>query len=40
MLYAPALWQEDFEVFVVDVDLSTWELQAARQIRQSVADSP
>lgn len=40
VLYAPARWQEDFEVFVVDVDLSTWEWQAARQIQQSVADSP
>ena len=24
VLYAPARWQDDFEVFVVDVDLSTW----------------
>ena len=40
MLYAPARWQEDFEVFVVDVDLSTWEWQAARQLQQSVAVSP
>ena len=40
VLYAPARWQEDFEVFVVDVDLSTWEWQAARQLQQSVAVSP
>ena len=40
VLYAPARWQEDFEVSVVDVDLSTWEWQAARQIQQSVAVSP
>ena len=40
VLYAPAQWQEDFEVFVVDVDLSTWEWTAARQLQQSVAVSP
>ena len=40
VLYAPARWQEDFEVFVVDADLSTWEWQAARQLQQSVAVSP
>ena len=40
VLYAPARWQEDFEVFVVDVDLSTWEWQAPRQLQQSVAVSP
>ena len=40
VLYAPAQWQEDFEVFVVDVDLSTWEWKAARQLQQSVAVSP
>tara|TARA_B100000035_G_scaffold241838_1_gene210315 strand:+ start:341 stop:901 length:561 start_codon:yes stop_codon:yes gene_type:complete len=38
-LSAPARWQEDFGAFVVDVDLSTWEWQAARQIAQSVAVS-
>jgi len=40
VLSAPARWQEDFGVFVVDVDLSTWEWRAARQLQQSVADSP
>jgi len=40
VLYAPAQWQEDFEVFVVDVALSTWEGKAARQLQQSVAVSP
>ena len=40
VLSAPARWQEDFEVFVVDVDLSTWEWQAARQLSQSVAALP
>jgi len=39
-LSAPARWQEDFWAFAVDVDLSTWEWQAARQIPQSVAVSP
>jgi hypothetical protein len=40
LLSAPAHWQEDFGAFVVDVDLSTWEWQAARQIPLSVAASP
>ena len=40
VLPAPARWQEDFGAFAVDVDLSTWEWQAARQLQQSVAASP
>ena len=40
VLSTPARWQEDFGAFVVDVDLSTWEWQAARQIPQSAAVSP
>ena len=40
VLSAPARWQEDFGAFVVDVDLSTWEWQAVRQLQQSVAASP
>jgi len=40
LLSTPARWQEDFGAFVVDVDLSTWEWQAARQLQQSVAASP
>ena len=40
VLSAPARWQEDFGAFFVDVDLSTWEWQAARQIPLSVAASP
>lgn len=40
VLSAPARWQEDFGAFAVDVNLSTWEWQAARQIPQSVAVSP
>jgi hypothetical protein len=40
VLSAPARWQEDFGVFVVDVDLSTWEWRSARQLQQSVAASP
>lgn len=40
VLSAPARWQEDFGVFVVDADLSTWEWRAARQLQQSVAASP
>ena len=40
VLPAPARWQEDFGAFVVDVDLSTWEWQAARQLQQSVTASP
>ena len=38
-LSSPARWQEDFGAFAVDVDLSTWEWQAARQLRQSAAVS-
>ena len=40
LLSAPARWQEDFGAFVVDVNLSTWEWQAARQLQQSAAASP
>ena len=40
LLSTPARWQEDFGAFVVDVDLSTWGWQAARQIPLSVAVSP
>ena len=40
LLSTPARWQEDFGAFVVDVDLSTWEWQALRQLQQSVAGSP
>ena len=40
VLSAPARWREDFGAFLVDVDLSTWEWQAARQLQQSVAASP
>lgn len=40
VLSAPARWQEDFEAFVVDVNLSTWEWQVARQLQQSAAASP
>ena len=40
VLSAPARWQEDFKEFLVDVDLSTWEWPAARQLQQSVSVSP
>ena len=40
VLLSPARWQENFGVFVVNVDLSTWEWQAARQLQQSVGASP
>ena len=40
VLSAPARWQEDFKEFLVDVDLSTWEWPAARQLQQSVSFSP
>lgn len=32
ILSAPARWQENFKKFLVDVDLSTWEWPAARQV--------
>ncbi len=40
VLSALARWQEDFGLFVADVDLSTWKWRAARQMQQSVASSP
>ena len=40
VLSAAARWREDFEEFLVDVDLNTWEWPVARQLQQSVAVSP
>ncbi len=40
VLPEPTRWQENFGVFVIDVDLSAWEWQAASQLQRSVAASP